>query len=134
MKAIDGSMIERERSLDLIEQSKAKARNVRNRTRSFEWFGIGDGIARLIHYTELGDWEEETNFYGQAHHLERIDGRVAQINGPQAGYIELTSCGLKAFFVPAVADVYKGRDENTRLNFYLGFSYDGLRAWSVKKP
>ena len=128
MKAIDGSMIERERSLDLIEQSKAKARNVRNRTRSFEWFGAGDGIARLIHYTELGDWDEETNFYSEAHHLERVDGRVAQINGPEAGYIELTSCGLRAFFVPAVADVHKGRDENVRLNFYLGFSYDGLRA------
>lgn len=134
LKAIDGSMIERERSLDLIEQCRTKARNVRNRTRSFEWFGIGDGIARLIHYTELGDWDDETNFYSQVSQLERVDGRVAQINGPEAGYIELTSCGLKAFFVPAVADVYKGRDENIKLDFYLGFSYDGLRAWSVRKP
>lgn len=133
MKAMDGSMIERERSLDLIDQCKNKARNVRNRTRSFEWFGNGDGIARLMHYTELGEWDEDTNFYSQASRLERVDGRVAKINGPEAGYIELSSCGLMAFFVPAVADVLKGRDENVRSNFNLGFSYDGLRAWSVQK-
>lgn len=43
------------------------------------------------------------------------------------------SCGLPAFFVPAKADVSKGGDENARVTFYLGFSYDGLRAWSVEK-
>ena len=133
MKAMDGSMIERERSLDLIEQCRAKARNAKNRTRSFEWFGEGDGIERLIHHTELGEWDDQTNFYNQVQRLDRIEGRVAQIKGPESGHIELTSCGLKAFFVPAVAEVFKGRDENQRVEFYLGFSYDGLRAWSVKK-
>ena len=132
LKAIDGSMIERVRSEELIQMSRTKARNQRNRTRSFEWFGKGKGLKRLKHYSELGEWNDSLNFYENASVLERVEGRIIQINGPEAGLIELTSCGLPAFFVPAVADLYKGRDENRRVNFYLGFSYDGLRAWSVE--
>ena len=132
LKAIDGSMIERARSDELIHMSKAKARNERNRTRSFEWFGKGKGLRRLKHYSELGEWNYEANFYSNTSILERVEGRIAQINRPEAGTIELASCGLSAFFVPAIAGFYKGRDENLRVSFYLGFSYDGLRAWSVE--
>ena len=63
LKAIDGSMIERERSVELIQMSRARARSQRNRTRSFEWFGTGKGLERLKHYSELGEWDDYTNFY-----------------------------------------------------------------------
>lgn len=132
LKAMDGSMIERVRSEELIQMSRTRARNQRNRTRSFEWFGKGNGLKRLKHYSELGEWTDSLNFYENTAILERVEGRIIQINGPEAGLIEVTSCGLNAFFVPAVADLYKGRDENRRVSFYLGFSYDGLRAWSVR--
>lgn len=131
LKAIDGSTIERIRSEDFIQQARVRARNQRNRTISYEWFGNGNALSRLRNYSELGEWNSETGFYANTSMLERIEGVVTHINRPESGTIELSSCGLTAFFVPAKAGFIKGRDENTRVSFYLGFSYEGLRAWSV---
>lgn len=47
--------------------------------------------------------------------------------GPQAGFVEFAG-GLQAFFVPAVSGLSSG-SENTLVQAYLGFSYDGPRAW-----
>ncbi len=132
LKAIEGSSVEQVRSEDLIKQSRGKSRNQRNRTRSHEWLGKGIGIGRLINSLELGEWDRESGFYADTSRLELVEGRVAQINAPESGIIELSSCGLPVFFVPARAGVEKGRDENEKLTFYLGFSYEGLRAWNVK--
>jgi hypothetical protein len=131
IKAIEGASIEKVRAEDLIKQSSQKARDRRNRTRSFEWLGKGEGLERLVHYTELGEWDKTKDFYGETSRLARVEGRITQINAPEAGTIELKSCGLHAFFVPAKSGARKGRDENRLVTFYLGFSYDGLRAWSV---
>jgi hypothetical protein len=133
LKAIDGSMIERVRSEDLIQQLKTRSRNQRNRHRSYEWLGTGPGLRRLVHYSELGEWADADDFYSNTSLLEVVEGRITKISGPEAGVVELMSCGLPAFFVPARAEVTKGRDENLTVTFYLGFSYDGLRAWSVEK-
>jgi hypothetical protein len=132
LKAIDGSMIERVRSEDFIQQARSRARNQRNRTISYEWFGKGDALSRLRNYAELGEWNSETGFYNRTSMLERVEGVVTHINRPESGTIELSSCGLTAFFVPARAELIKGRDENSQVSFYLGFSYEGLRAWSVE--
>lgn len=132
LKALEGSTIEKVRSEELIEQSAKKARNRRNRTRSFEWFGDGHGLERLVHYSELGGWDKKVDFYSNTSPLVRLQGIIAKIRGPEAGAIEINRCGLLAFFVPAKANAEKGRDENQPVSFYLGFSYDGLRAWSVK--
>lgn len=132
LKAIEGSTIERVRAKDLIEQSANRARGRKNRTQSFEWLGEGQGLSRLIHYSELGDWDDSLGFYSDTKYLTRLQGRISDIKGPEAGNIELLSCGLSAFFVPIKAGAIKGRDENHLVEFFLGFSYDGLRAWSVK--
>ena len=39
---------------------------------------------------------------------------------------------MKAFFVPARGNFRQGRSENQLVSFYLGFSFEGLRAWEVK--
>jgi hypothetical protein len=36
------------------------------------------------------------------------------------------------FFVPVVGDFHAGRDENRRVDCFLGFSYDGPRAREVR--
>jgi hypothetical protein len=56
---------------------------------------------------------------------------VSHISGPQAGEIEVAG-GMKAFFVPGVAGLQYGRAQNVQVKFFLGFSYEGLRAWSVE--
>lgn len=63
--------------------------------------------------------------------LQRVPGRVAIIDAPQRGTIELPGA-VNAFFVPAIAGLARGRDENSRVTCNVGFSYDGVRAWEVR--
>jgi len=138
--ALNGSTVDLARAEDLIQQSKTKARGLRNRQRCFEWLGIGDDLRRLTHYGDLGLWDDATDFYGNVAVLARVDGRISEIIAPDKGYIEVSSCALPAFFVPAKTGILsggeggaiKGLHENRRVQFYLGLSYDGLRAWTVE--
>jgi hypothetical protein len=60
-----------------------------------------------------------------------MKGAIASISGPEAGLIELRG-GVKAFFVPGKSGHLRGRDENRAVECFLGFSYDGPRAWEVR--
>lgn len=139
LKAIKGSTIEQVRTIELVRQSAEKSRNQRNRTRSFEWMGEGDEMRCLVHQSELGEWNEEEGFFNHTSKLVRVEGRITNIKGPEGGTIELLSCGLPAFFVPArarIKDKEAGATKaniNLKVSFFLGFSYDGLRAWSVEE-
>ncbi len=130
LKALQGSSLAREEARRYIEESRDMARLRRSRTKSLEWLGKGSGIQRLVHHSELGEWDREKNFWERTGYLERVRGRIAGIKGPQAGQIEVEG-GLIAFFVPAHGGYARGRSENKLVDFYLGFSYDGLRAWEV---
>lgn len=131
IQALDGSTIAARAFEDSLTECKRRARERRNRTGSFEWVGQGREVERLVHYTELGRWEEPRDFWSEADKLARIEGRIARIAGPEAGTIE-ASGGLHAFFVPGRSGHVHNRDENRAVTFYLGFSYDGPRAWEVK--
>jgi hypothetical protein len=93
--------------------------------------GLGQGLKQLVHQDMLGEWDRENDFWAKTSQLHRLEGVVSNINGPQAGEIELAG-GQMAFFVPGVAGLVFGRAPNTRVRFFLGFSYEGLRAWSVE--
>ena len=128
--ALEGSrqgLADSERALD---ECRAVSKFRRDRTRSFEWIGAGQGISRLVHQSVLGQWIGD--FWESTMGLERLEGRIKSIEAPQKGVVELAS-GLEAFFVPARGDFHRGRDENVAVTFFLGFSYDGPRAWSVSK-
>lgn len=71
------------------------------------------------------------DFWESVDALTRLRGRIAAIDGPQKGRIELNG-GVGAFFVPAKSGFHFGRDENRLVDCYLGFSYDGPRAWDVR--
>ena len=129
--ALEGSVLageEAERHL-LVTRNRARLRQ--NRTVSFEWVGSGQGLSKLVHYSRLGDRDSSTDFWQIVQPLSRVRGRISRIRGPEAGHIEVTS-SLSAFFVPAKAGYALGRSENQAVDFYLGFSYEGLRAWEVK--
>ena len=98
--------------------------------KNFTAFGLGLGMKQLIHQDMLGEWDREKDFWSKTSQLRQLEGVVANVKGPQAGDIELAG-GLKAFFVPG-QDFSYGHAENVRVKFYLGFSYEGLRAWSVQ--
>ena len=112
-----------------LEECRERTRFRRGRTRSYEWLGSGEGIARLVHQSRLGSWDSDGGFWGNTGPLRRVSARVARVDGPQAGVIEVEG-GVRAFFVPDRARIVRGM-ENQRVGAYLGFSYEGPRAWSV---
>ena len=129
LHALDGSLQGRADAERALEECRRLALFRRDRTRSFEWIGHGSGINALVHQSRLGEWKED--FWETPDALVRLSGRIREIGGRQRGEIELDS-GLKAFFVPGRSGFISGRDESAPVNFYLGFSYDGPRAWDVK--
>lgn len=106
------------------------ARNRQDRNQTLDWVGRGQGVQRLVHTSELGGWNRETRFWRDTSALVRMQGRVAEIRAPQAGYIDIQ--GIRAFFVPTKADLEKGRDDNRLVSGFLGFSHDGPRLWEVR--
>ena len=129
LMAMDGSRLALQRHEQSLKECKELTRFRRNRDRSYEWLSDGPGISRLVHQSRLGDWDRDRGFWKNTAPLTRIRGRVARINGPQAGFIELVG-GLEAFFVPAKSGLSSG-SENTPVLAFLGFSYDGPRAWDI---
>lgn len=129
LRALRGSSQSAADAERALEECRALARFRRDRTRSFEWIGSGDGIGALVHQSHLGEWRED--FWEHSDVLARIEGRICSIDGPQKGWVELRA-GIPAFFVPAKAGVHRGRDENALVSCYIGFSYDGARAWGVQ--
>ena len=127
--AMDGLRLALQRYEQHLEECRRLTGFRRNRHRSYEWLGEGFGIARLVHQSRLGDWDRERGFWRKTEPLTRVRGRVARINGPQAGVIELAG-GLEAFFVPGRVGLVQG-SENTLVEAFLGFSYDGPRAWDI---
>ena len=122
-------------AIEMIAECDRQSANFPNRIRSFEWLGEGTGIRALIHERDLGSWDPSLEFWSNVDKLRLVHGRISSIRRPAAGEIDLSN-GLKAFFVPARGQVkggyLGGRDEGRRVSFFLGFSYEGLRAWSVR--
>ena len=131
LMAMDGSSLATRRYEQHLGECREFTRFRRNRDRSYEWLGEGSGIARLVHQSRLGEWDGEKGFWNNTSPLTRVSGRVSRVNGPQAGFIEFRG-GLEAFFVPARSGLSRG-DENTPVSAFLGFSYDGPRAWSIER-
>jgi tetratricopeptide (TPR) repeat protein len=131
IQGIAGSRLAADRATRALEECRDRARFRRDRTRSFEWLGIGQGLRQLVHQDMLGDWDREKDFWANTSQLRQLEGLVSKIKGEHAGEIELAD-GQKAFFVPGMAGLTFGRSQNIRVKFFLGFSYEGLRAWSVQ--
>lgn len=126
-----GSTLARDQARRALEECRGLARNRRNRTKSFEWLGPGEGLERLVRQERLGNWNRDADFWTDSSPLLRIGGVISRIHGPEAGEIEIAG-GLTAFFVPGRSGHMKGRSENSAVTCFVGFSYDGLRAWSVQ--
>ena len=130
LHALKGSLRSAVDAEKALEECRKLAQFRRDRTRSFEWIGLGEGIDSLVHQSRLGKWKGD--FWESPNILKRLRGRVKVIGGPQRGHIELDT-GVVAFFVPGQCGLHSGRDENVPVTFYLGFSYDGPRAWEVRR-
>ena len=127
LKGHDSAIAEYQRKL---ERSRDRSAFFGNRRFSYEWLGEGAELGRLVHHTDLRDWDRSGE-EPPPRFLGRITGRVSKINGPASGTIDLGR-GIEAFFVPQRAGLHRGIDENRRVNALLAFRYDGPQAWSVQ--
>ncbi|MGJ5037830.1 MULTISPECIES: hypothetical protein [unclassified Bradyrhizobium] len=99
--------------------------------KSYEWISTRklDRTLQLAHHSELGGWSKKEDFFRKRGMLEKVEGRIDEIRSPQSGTIIVS--GLPAFFTPR-SDFRKISDTNRNVRAYIGFSYEGLRAWSVE--
>lgn len=128
--ALEGFTIERKFAENNMEECKQMSQYRRNRSKSKEWLGKKEGIGKLVHQSTLGDWNRDNGFWSsdKALQLQRVEGVITRVVGPQAGNIEIA--GLPAFFVPGKS--FSSDSVNRRVDFFLGFSYSGMRAWRVE--
>ncbi|HBA66730.1 MAG TPA: hypothetical protein DCZ48_11250 [Methylococcaceae bacterium] len=129
--AINGSTVAIDQAARAMQRCREKSRYRSDRTWSYEWLGKESGLKQLVHHNLLGEWDHTQRFWQDTSSLDRVKGVISTINGPQAGTIELAT-GIKAFFVPGVSGHSASRSANSPVTFFLGFSYEGLRAWSVQ--
>ncbi|TAH30884.1 MAG: hypothetical protein EAZ06_01725 [Cytophagales bacterium] len=99
-----------------------------------EWVGAGDNSPILLNHRQLGKWVRDNQFF-ETHpsKLLKLKGKVVQYLGTGTGFIEIEGVGIQVMYQPAKFnhfsdDVQKG----TKVEFYLGFNYDGARAFEVK--
>jgi hypothetical protein len=135
LNAIDGSDYAKVQAERFIKECKMRARHLPHGTFSFDWFGKGTGMARLIHFPKLGKFDENKDFYEHDSYLVKVLGKIAKVDRPEAGWLELR-CGLRVFFIPrpsrrSKAVTIVSGDVNKDVEFHLGFSYEGPRAWGV---
>ena len=137
LQSDEGALSMAEEARELIAECRAvSVKSAYPRTRAFEWLGRQNGLKALVNAGELGAWDSKKRFWTNENLLRRVPGVVSRIQSPASGVIELAN-GLTAFFVPSTVMVdggfVRGLHEGRHVEFYLGFSYDGLRAWSVSE-
>ncbi len=103
---------------------------VGHRFRSFEWLGK-DSVRCPLVSEDLLTWDARKRFWHDTTSLRRVNGIVFDMPGPQSGRIQIEG-SVDAFFVPG-KQFFRYSFENKKVNFFLGFSYNGLRAWQVEE-
>jgi hypothetical protein len=108
---------------------KCIERRIGERGFSHEWLAIEPEYCPLIGHREVGEWNHQTHFFNDPTQLQMIKGTIESIK-PQAGILRLGRI-LRAFFRPP-PNIREVKHLNADVYFYLGFSYDGFRAWGVQ--
>jgi tetratricopeptide (TPR) repeat protein len=97
------------------------------------WLGKDPEKCPLVADSDLGEWDRRQRFWGDTSLLRRVNGVIDLINGPTSGHVLIGDSRVRAFFVPSFGGFMGNADENVPVNFYLGFSPAGLRAWDVER-
>jgi len=111
-----------------IDRARQLARTA-NSQWSYEWVGLGPAECPLVHFSELGEWSG--SFWNYVAPLERVEGVIETVENQQFGRIKVDGGRLTARFTPR-EKFRPGRDDEAPVDFFLGFSYEGLRAWEVE--
>lgn len=122
IRAFDGFTDSYISATKLIEECKARSGG---KKAIFEWLGNGDGLKRVLEDKEVRDQKKNNK-----DNRLLIEGTFSKYIHNGYGIISV-SCGqnyFDVFFTPSKANKITQNELNKTLQFYLGFSYDGLRA------
>lgn len=103
----------------LINECRTKAKGRPNSTAIIEWCGKGNELNKFVGRNQLDGHDKEDI-------LELVQGYFTEYFHDGSGKITIAD-KLEVFFSPILAKFTSG-DLNQEVEFYLGFSYDGLRA------
>ncbi|WP_367914783.1 hypothetical protein [Leadbetterella sp. DM7] len=100
----------------------------------FEWIGENSGNSILLNHRQIGEWSREKSFFSeQPINLRRLKGTVVRYISRTQGYLEIENCGIQVMYQPASCNHYSDDEQKgTKVSFYVGFNYDGARAFEVK--
>lgn len=125
MRAMEGYSDEMVEAVKLIQDSKQKSKSLPNNTYCHEWYGQFSEMKRMVHGKDVygGNWEDK---------CELVNGIITSYLHDGSGKITLRNANLlEVFFNPSETKMSED-DINKEVEFYLGFSYDGLRAKDVQ--
>lgn len=100
---------------------------------SHTWLGKDPRWCPLVADSDLGEWDRRKRFWNDTSLLQRVNGVIDLIDGPASGRVVIGDSRVPAFFVPAAGGFMAQADENTSVNFLIGFSPAGLRAWDMQR-
>lgn len=124
--AIEGSSEEMADAVKLIAESKQKARSLSNNTYCHEWYGLNHEMRRLVSGRDVKGGLHDDR-------CELVRGIVTNWANYGDGEITIRNANqLKVFFNPSETKITEDY-LNQEVEFYLGFSYDGLRAKNVQR-
>lgn len=124
--AIEGSSEEMADAVKLIAESKQKARSLSNNTYCHEWYGLNHEMRRLVSGRDVKGGLHEDK-------CELVRGVITSYYNDGYGEITIRNANqLKVFFNPSETKITEDY-LNQEVEFYLGFSYDGLRAKNVQR-
>lgn len=99
-----------------------------------EWVGFNNENAVLINNKQIGVWKRDKQFFeAEPNKLLRLKGKVIKYTSRSQGYLEIDNVGIQVMYQPALCNHYSDdAQKGTRVEFYVGFNYDGARAFEVK--
>jgi hypothetical protein len=133
VKSLLGSKISIDYAVEYMTKCKERITTHKSKVFCKEWIGMKNGKYILINNRDVGEWKKELSFFEQdrPEKLARLKGRVVKIDGPNQGFIELDSSGIKVLYVPGKESHYSSNLHDP-VEFFLGFSYHGPRAFKVR--
>ncbi len=128
IKAIEGSSRAEAIIPELQQELKAKTAHMPNNRVIYEWLGKGRGIGRLINSYELVNGKYRRR---SIEAIERdalyVEGRITKYKSDRSAQIR--AYNMEIFFAPTGQTNQASADDvNKKVEFIMGFSYDGLRA------
>lgn len=99
-----------------------------------EWVGYFGDNAVLVNNKLVGIWNRDKQFFDtESNKLLKVKGKVYRYINRTQGYLEVENIGIQVMYQPAFCNHYSDdAQKGTKVEFFIGFNYDGARAFEVR--